>query len=302
MKKNNNVQMWVALDNTGQQIFIEDAKVGQDYICPECGGIVRARAKDSDYITEHFYHLNKSNCSGESLLHIYWKNNLVKIGETINLPTIGEITCIDKRVEFAFNTSEGKYQPDLVIKTNNDKYKFIILEIHNTNPKIVSEYYRKWEELKYTIFEIDVKGLNKDKSNLNDKLKLLYSFHKEIFIKKTKRIIRDLYDLLKSNPIIKETTEKFIPEDMQELIDLGILDEEDIKTYFHEIQRKYDEYGIRFVLSKFYKLFKNNLNACSNNKLNEINEVLKTNQWDKNTYDDFIIPLLDIHKQLQIYT
>lgn len=109
MNKYNNVQMWVALDNTGQQVFIENAELGQDYICPECGGIVRARAKDSDYMTEHFYHLNKSNCNGESLLHIYWKNNLVKIGETIILPVVGKVTCIDKRVEFAFKTSEGKY-------------------------------------------------------------------------------------------------------------------------------------------------------------------------------------------------
>lgn len=300
MNKYNNVQMWVALDDEEQQVFIDNAKLGQDYFCPSCGGIVRARAKDSECVTEHFYHLNKSNCSGESLLHIYWKNNLIKIGETIILPTVGEVTCIDKRVEFAFNTSEGKYQPDLIIKTNNPKYKFIIFEIHNTNPKIIEDYYNKWNELKYTVFEVDVKGLDKDKSNLDEQLTLLYSFQKEIFIKNSKNAISTLYNLLKNNPIIKETREKYIPPDLLELIDLGVIDEEYVNQYSCQKIRKYD-LDIRPILSQFYKIFKNNLENYTSNTIKSLNEDINSNNWNEDTYKYFVQPLMQILAQLKLY-
>lgn len=263
--KYSNVQMWVALDGIGQQVFIEDSKLGQDYICPICGGIVRARAKDSECVTEHFYHLDKSECDGESLLHIYWKNNLVNIGDIITLPVIGEVACIDKRIEFVFNTKEGIYKPDLIIKTNNEQYKFIIFEIHNTNKKVVEEYYNKWTELKYTVFEVDVKKLNKDKSNLYSQIKILYDFSREKFIQDSKRKISSLYNLLK------------------------------VRKYY------YDKYDVEEILSKFYRIFKNNLNRCTKNKVKKLDVALNQKFWDRDIYKDLVSPLLKINEKLNLY-
>lgn len=305
MNKYNNVQMWVALDNVGQQIFIEGAKIGQDYICPECGGIVRARAKDSDYMTEHFYHLNKSNCSGESLLHIYWKNNLIKIGETITLPIVGTVTCIDKRVEFAFNTNEGKYQPDLIIKTDNEKYKFIIIEIHNTNPKIIEDYQNKWDELKYTVFEIDVKGLDKDKSNLNKRLKLLYSPQKEIFIRNSKVFLDDLLDkvnegMKKNDEYYYEFTIEGLPEHYKKMIGLGIAKLEDFKPRISYKNKGYESLK-KLINLIYYFIAGEHIDTYTHFKSEKVLENIRYLYANKNVDNNLVKPLYKIHKELENY-
>lgn len=308
MNKSKDVQMWVALNNHGDEIFIENAVIGVDYICPNCGGIVRARALDSTCVTEHFYHLQKSDCEGESLLHNYWKHNLIHIGDVITLPVVGDVECIDRRVEFSFNTRTGVYQPDLIIKTDNPKYRFIIFEIFNTNKKEIEKYTPKWKELKYVVFEVDVKGLHKNKDNITNQLKLLYSNEKEVFVYKSKYKINQLYNLLSIKFKIKDASKdriEEIPEHIQEYIDIGILTKEDfLKTIKGDTmyRLKYNKYDVEPILLKFKSIFENNLNNLSKAKLNTLNNMLHKKHWSKDTYKDLISPLLLLHKELQIYT
>jgi predicted RNA-binding Zn-ribbon protein involved in translation (DUF1610 family) len=230
----NEVKLWLAKDKNSKWITIQDAIIGVDYFCPECGNVIRARAKSSNIVTEHFYHLNKGNCSCEDAIHKYWKENLINIGETIMLPEAGEVTCIDKRVEFTFNTNHEIYRPDLIIKTNNPKYQFIVFEIYNTNAKKVSEYIDRWSDLKYMVLEVDVNGL--DKNNINKNIKLLYS--QDIQNKTIKDIINLKFIVLETKmdkwrnnvkgTIKKETENNKISKEMLEMIEWGLLEEEDI--------------------------------------------------------------------------
>lgn len=277
-----NIKSWVALDEDNNEVFVDDAIPQKDYICPICKSILRLRAKGSSKVSEHFYHLNKSECDGESLLHIYWKNKLIEIGEVIYLPTIGNIKCIDKRVEFRFNTSTGLYQPDLVLKTDNNDYKFIIIEIYNTNKKIVEEYYDKWQELKYPVFEIRVKKLHKDRSNLEDNIKILYDKNRDKFINDNKKSIKNIYEIVKQ--------QKWVEYDK----DLEWMFEE--KGHYVNI---YDKDSLIPILNKFYKIFKNNLNTKVDLRIlnQEINKYYK----DKPTYINIILPLQKIYKDLTTY-
>jgi|GEM_PF-5821170 len=295
--RNNEVQLWIALDKNKNYIFIENAIQGEDYYCPSCGGIVRARAINSNLVTEHFYHINRCNCNGgESSLHLYWKNNLINIGEEIYLPTIGNITCIDKRIEFTFNTKDGIYRPDLIIKTDNPNNRFIIFEIYNTNKKNISEYEDIWNELKYPVFEIDVKNLRKNKDNLNEELTLLYDRNKEYFIKNSKMIIGQLYNKL-TERIENKNIE--IPRDIQKMIDLGFVSEIEIinkiKSYPYKRKYPFDE----GILNQYSYIFENNLNVKMS--IDNLKMMLTKQWWSKNTYKDIVIPLLNIHNELEIY-
>ena len=260
-----NVKMWIALDKDKNDILIDDAIPCVDYYCYSCGKIVRSRAKSSDLVTEHFYHLEKCECNGESTIHKYWKENLINIGETIILPEVGEINCIDKRVEFRFNTKHGIYIPDLIIKTNNPKYQFIIFEIYNTNAKKIDEYSDMWKELKYNVFEIDVSNLKRDKSNFDKNAKIIYSQKRYMFVIESKSSIRKLYNLIENGSYCT------------------------------------DYFEIKPILNKFYRIFKNNLTKPVRTNLRLLEKELTITWWQGITYVQFVIPLTKILNDLKKY-
>lgn len=260
--------MLTALDDSGNDVFIEDAVVGQNYYCPCCGGIVRCRAKNSGKVREHFYHIDKTNCDGgEALLHKYWKHHLFDIGETINLPLIGEIKCVNKWIEYP--TKDGKYRPDLIIKTNNPKYRFVVFEILNTNSKNVEKYNGIWKQYKYPVYEIDVKYLKVDKSNFDDCLKLLYIEEKQEFVRKSKQNIKELYRVL--------------------------------ETYGCKVEWE-DLMLLKTCLGKIYRIFKSNLNKPIRTNLHLIITKLNSTWVDRDVFINFTLPLIKITKQLLVYT
>lgn len=57
----------VALDGAGKVVQALTATKGQRYTCPECKGEVRVR-RGQKY-QPHFYHLNLTDCTGESAIH-----------------------------------------------------------------------------------------------------------------------------------------------------------------------------------------------------------------------------------------
>ena len=262
-----NVQMWIALDKNGNDVFIEDAIPGQDYYCPKCDGIVHSRAKDSNKITEHFYHLDNENCDGgESALHKYWKYHLVAIGDEIELPYIGKIQCQNRWIEYS--TNDGKYRPDLIIKSNHPKYKFIVFEILNTNKKSIEEYRYIWKKYNYPVYEVDVKRLKNDKDNFCSCVKILYSQEKLRFEMKSKRVIRTLYNILE--------------KDGRKL--------------------DFDQYeNLSSSLRKVYKIFKKGLDKPNKTNLNIIERDLTYTFVDKNIYFNFSLPLKRIVSELRFY-
>ena len=54
--------MFIALDNNGQRVLIENAAKENQYFCEECNTPVIIKAKDSLCIRPHFAHKNKSDC------------------------------------------------------------------------------------------------------------------------------------------------------------------------------------------------------------------------------------------------
>ncbi len=261
--------MLTALDIKGNDVFIEDAVVGQDYYCPCCGGIVKCRARNSDKVREHFYHTDKTNCDGgESSLHKYWKYHLFNVGDVIDLPLVGKIKCLNRWIEYP--TKDNKYKPDLIIKTDNPKHRFIVFEILNTNRKDIKTYKTIWSEYKYPVFEVDIKPLNQDKSNIIKCLRLLYHPEKQAFVAKTKFEIRDLYDVLE-----KES---------------GCLD-------------YYDEYMLlKKSIGKVYRILKTELNIPIRVNLSFILRDLDSKFWDNyNVWRNFVLPLKKIVQQISIY-
>lgn len=261
------IKMLTALDEFGNDVFIEDAIQGKDYFCPCCGEIVHCRAIESEKVREHFYHLDKTNCDGgESALHKYWKHHLVNIGEIIELPKIGRVKCLNRWIEYA--TKDGKYRPDLIIKTSSSKYRFVVLEILNSNRKDIETYNKIWDMYKYPVYEIDVKRLSRDRNNLTDCLKLLYSPEKQKFVIDTKQKIKALYKVLED--------------------DGHRLDYEQLEILSRS-------------LGKVYKIFKNDLNKPIRTNLNIIERDLESTFVDKYIFINFTLPLKRIVNQLQLY-
>ncbi len=54
--------MFVANDQEGKRITIEDAVQGGAYFCPVCGGALIVKAKESEAVKEHFAHKSRRLC------------------------------------------------------------------------------------------------------------------------------------------------------------------------------------------------------------------------------------------------
>ena len=54
--------MFVANDQAGKRITIEDAVPGGTYFCPVCGGALIVKAKESEAVKEHFAHKSRRLC------------------------------------------------------------------------------------------------------------------------------------------------------------------------------------------------------------------------------------------------
>lgn len=136
----------LALTSNNEIIPIKSALTKTNYFCANCGGILRV--KEGKIKVKHFYHLS-SDCGdrGESLIHKYWKDYFSKITE------FEKYKIIDSRVEV--NLLNNSYIPDIVLKTNENKY--LIIEICYKNPK-TTEYFEKYRKLSKLekVYEIKV--------------------------------------------------------------------------------------------------------------------------------------------------
>ena len=101
MKGLGDVSLWFAKDMNGRIITIDKANKNNKYICPICGSEVIPKALDSDKVTEHFAHIDRSECGGETIVHWWTKNNLLKAGDVFSVFTTEEkqYLCKDIKVE-----------------------------------------------------------------------------------------------------------------------------------------------------------------------------------------------------------
>jgi len=260
---------------------------------------------------------NKCSLGIEAIIKFTKVEKIIKTTEIIKVPEVGEVTCIDKRVEFTFNTKHGIYRPDLIIKTNNPKYQFIIFEIFNTNAKKIDDYIDRWSDLKYMVLEVNVNGL--DKNNINKNMKLLYSeFIKNNIIvniinKNFKALEEDMNNWNNNTrgSLSKKVTFDDIPEDIQELIKLGYIDENEIlqQLYFKakprfsekDIIKKNDlDKNFKYVikLKEELKHILIDIKLKGKEELSEniihryINDLYST-KWDKSLYS-YIVQLKNI--------
>lgn len=157
----NNVNLWFAKDEENKTILINDIteeNKHNKYKCPICGGLVRP--KTGNKLSWHYAHANGNDCSSESMVHWWVKNELLKVGDMLKINidmTIKEFKCKEILIENTYETSYGKYKPDLTIIT--DKNETIYFEIANTNKKKLKNFINIWEELGNIVVEVKVKNI-----------------------------------------------------------------------------------------------------------------------------------------------
>lgn len=177
----NNINLWFAKNNLGEIVTINkiDEKYEGKYFCPLCGSEVIPKAIDSKKVSPHFAHANKSECAGESMIHYWVKNELVKKDEVFEIITNKSSQVMCKNIEFEkiYDTPYGKYKPDATITTYSDEIIFV--EINYSNKKNKDEYLDKWKYFNSTVLEFSIKNIY---SELDNKITISNSF-KSIYYK-----------------------------------------------------------------------------------------------------------------------
>lgn len=177
----NNINLWFAKNESGEIITID--KINEDYkgkyYCPLCGSEIIPKALHSTEVSPHFAHIDRSKCSGESIIHYWVKNQLIKKDDVFEVVTndLKQHMCKEVLLEQSYDTPYGIYKPDITIVTYKDEKIFI--EVNYTNKKKVEDYYLKWEYLGCTVIEFSIKSIYSEKDN---KIEISNSF-KSIYYK-----------------------------------------------------------------------------------------------------------------------
>lgn len=160
---NENVSLFYAKDKYENIIYINeitDANKDIEFVCPICGEVVKPRAIHSDKISQHFYHVNASDHSSETIMHWWYKNAYMIQGDVFKVKHNGVVKnyiCDSIEIEKSFNTSFGTYKPDVVVNTACGKQ--IFFEYNYKSKKNVCDYEEKWIELGNDVVEISIKDL-----------------------------------------------------------------------------------------------------------------------------------------------
>lgn len=153
----NRATYWIAKNQDGKTVIIDNAKTGEDYICFECGTTLKARSihEHNKYIP-HFYHLESHVCQQGKLEVLYWKEKLFQTGDTVTID--GEkYKIINKTIDYNFEASS--YTASILIKTeSNSGEKYFCVEIENGDLFNVDK--KKWFE------QLTDVNINKTKKNV----------------------------------------------------------------------------------------------------------------------------------------
>lgn len=166
MINNTNLKNWLAMTKDNKYITIDKVTDNkQDYYCPCCNEVLRGRALESELIQPHFYHLQNDNlnsCNYENAYKRYWKEKLITLGEIINIPFIGDITCIELKNNYKVNEY---IVADIYIRTKEDREILFLFAPEDGN----------YINLNYDVFYVNFMNLEFNKSNLYNCLELIHS-------------------------------------------------------------------------------------------------------------------------------
>lgn len=154
-----NVQLWFAKDKTENIITINkvDKTTSDKYYCPLCGSEVIPRQGEVN--SWCFAHVDKSNCSSESMFHFWYKNKLIEIGDKFKIKSDieREYICKEILIEQTYIVNDKQYNPDLTIITECGKT--IYFEMEYSNKKKLEDYLDIWNGLGNIVVEVDTKTL-----------------------------------------------------------------------------------------------------------------------------------------------
>jgi len=154
-----NVNLFFAKDENDKIVIINDVhkEEHEKYSCPICGSEVRSRMGEIN--SWHFYHVDKSKCSGESRIHWWIKNKLIEEGTEFTIKTDKETIyiCKDILVEKSYEINDKVYQPDLTVITECGKT--IYFEMEYSNKKRPEDYMSMWIDLNNIVVEVNTKDL-----------------------------------------------------------------------------------------------------------------------------------------------
>lgn len=186
-----NVALWFAKDVDGDIITIDEVNVknkDNTYSCPMCGSELIPKAiKNNSLVSSHFAHVDKSKCTGESMIHFWFKNKFLIEGDKFKVVSDieKEYICKEILVEQSYEVDGKIYKPDVTVKTECGNT--IYFEMNYSNKKKVEEYIDIWLGLKNIVVEVDIKSLM-NKSEIPT-FKALFYEGKELHTRED-----DLYD------------------------------------------------------------------------------------------------------------
>ena len=173
-----NVNLWFAKIENGNIVTIDevDRNHRDKYYCPMCGSELIPKAiKEDTIISSHFAHVDKSKCSGEGMVHFWFKNKLLTKGDKFIVKTNAsyEYICEEILVEQSYTIGNKVYKPDVTIITKCGTQ--IFFEMNYSNKKKIEDYIDIWMELGSPVVEVDVKVLmNWNKDELSEFKALFY--------------------------------------------------------------------------------------------------------------------------------
>lgn len=121
--------MFIALNENGERVSIENATKGKQYFCEECNAAVIIRAKDSLCMRPHFAHKHKSDCWYDyencmSEWHREWQNKFPKNCREVVVKN--KETSIKHRADIFINNTVIEFQHSPItaeeIAKRNDFY------------------------------------------------------------------------------------------------------------------------------------------------------------------------------------
>ena len=143
--------------------------------CPICLGRVKlwnGQDPNKTYKKQRCFHHIDRMCTQESRVHFAYKTWLLKENSKFKVnDTVYSVKNVE--LEKTVDTSFGKYRPDMIVTTTDDKVFYI--EVADTNFK-TDEYITKWDELGNDVLEINVnEQMYCAKENSIPEFKLIYS-------------------------------------------------------------------------------------------------------------------------------
>lgn len=290
-----NVNLWFAKDKYNNIITIDEVnkKDKNEYFCPICGS--KVNPKQGSINSWHFAHFDKSKCDGESIIHFWVKNQLLKRGDEFVVKTNknNKFICKEVLIEQSYQLNNKIYNPDITVITECGKT--IYFEIANTNKKKIEKYLDIWIELGNIVVEVNTKDLINFKGKISSGFQALF-YNGNCFnvkrednyyntIGKYKEELNNKGDYIKHKKELEKID--WIWNDMVKY-KLGEVDIEHMTNLIDSIENKEDKDVLESILIKprCNSLYYNYINYKLNKIYDNISIIFK--QYFENDYDKYL--------------